>query len=114
MKLLRVDWIDGFLFIAGMTIFLVGLSWAGVQFAWTSYFTLVPTIFGLAGVGVTLLWERFNAQEPFLRLSLFHKGSAIAAYICAFMQGWIVSFPMTINFLINTWTPGLTFLPAVI
>jgi multidrug resistance protein len=91
-KLLRVDWVGGFLFISSMTSFLIGLSWGGVEFAWTSFQTLVPLIVGVAGVALSLLWERYGAREAFLRRSLFHNGSAVAAYICALLQGLLVSF----------------------
>jgi hypothetical protein len=90
-KLLRVDWLGGFLFISSLTTFLIGLSWAGVEFAWSDHRTLVPLIVGAAGVGASLIWERFGAREPFLRKSLFFEWSAIAAYICALVQGLIVS-----------------------
>lgn len=90
-KLLRVDWLGGFLFISSLTAFLIGLTWAGVQFPWSDYHTLVPLVLGAFGVGGSLIWERFGAREPFLRRSLFYETSAIAAYICALMQGLVVS-----------------------
>jgi MFS family permease len=91
-NLLRIDWIGGFLFISSMTTFLIGLSWGGVQFAWRSYHTLVPIILGLVGINVSVIWELFGASEPFLHRSLFHKGSLIAAYTCALIQGLMVRF----------------------
>lgn len=90
-KLLRVDWLGGFLFISSLTSLLVGLAWAGVEFAWSDYRVLLPLIIGAVGVGASLIWERFGAREPFLRKSLFYEVSSIAAYICALMQGLVVS-----------------------
>lgn len=90
-KLLRVDWLGGFFFISSLTTFLIGLTWAGAQFPWSDYRTLVPLILGGAGVGISLIWEKYGAREPFLRKSLFYEISAIAAYICALMQGLVVS-----------------------
>jgi MFS family permease len=89
-KLLRVDWLGGFLFIGSLTSFLIAVSWGGVQFAWSSFQTLVPLLVGIAGVTISLFWERYGAREPFLRKSLFHSPSAIAAYICALVQGLIL------------------------
>jgi MFS family permease len=89
-KLHRIDWVGSCFFIFSMTSFLMGLSWGGVQFAWTSYHTLVPVVLGLVGVFVTVLWEVFQASEPFLQRTLFHKWSSIAAYLCAFLQGLMV------------------------
>jgi multidrug resistance protein len=91
-KLRRIDWIGSCFFIFSMTSFLIGLSGGGVQFAWTSYRTLVPVILGLVGVFATVLWELFQASEPFLQRTLFHKWSSIAAYLCAFLQGLMVGF----------------------
>jgi MFS family permease len=89
-KLLRVDWIGGSLFIGGLTSFLMGLSWGGVQFPWSSFRTIVPLAVGAFGVLLSLVWERFGAKQPFLRRSLFHSWSAIAAYVCAFCQGLVL------------------------
>lgn len=89
-KLKRVDWVGGFFFIAGMTSFLIGLSWAGVQFEWKSAQALVPMLIGLLSVAVSLFWEYYYANEPFLRPSLFHNFSALATYACALFQGFIV------------------------
>lgn len=90
-KLRRVDWIGGFLFLAGMTSFLVGLSWAGVQYDWLSVPTLLPIAVGVAGVVVAVVWDCIGAREPMLKPWLFRSRSAVAAYSCAFLQGFVVS-----------------------
>lgn len=92
-KLRRVDYIGAFLFIGSMTSFLIGLSWAGVQFAWLSIQTLLPLGVGVGGVVLSIFYEFKWAPEPFLRRSLFYNGSAIAAYCCALVQGLLVSHP---------------------
>ncbi|KAK1969794.1 major facilitator superfamily transporter [Colletotrichum sublineola] len=89
-KLLRVDFLGGFLFIGGMTSFLIGISWAGVQFEWTSIAVIAPISAGSVAVSCCLLWERYGAAEPFLRRSLFYCWSAVAAYLGAFCQGFLL------------------------
>ncbi|KAK4158735.1 major facilitator superfamily domain-containing protein [Cladorrhinum sp. PSN259] len=89
-KLARVDWLGGFLFIGGLTSFLVGMSWAGVQFSWKSVQVLVPMLVGVASVAASIVWECYGAREPFLRPSLFYSSSALAAYACALFQGFIL------------------------
>ncbi|KAL2020318.1 hypothetical protein VTK56DRAFT_8546 [Thermocarpiscus australiensis] len=89
-KLCRVDWIGGFLFISSMTSFLVGISWAGIQFEWSSVQAITPIVVGVVGVIIAILWEWFCASEPFLRPSLFCSTSAIATYACALFQGFIL------------------------
>lgn len=44
----ELDWIGIFLFIAGCVLFLVGLSWGGSTYPWTSAGTLCPLIIGIA------------------------------------------------------------------
>jgi hypothetical protein len=89
-KILRVDWLGSFLFIGGTTSFLIGVSWGGIQYKWTSVNTIVPILGGLFGVILSCVWET-RVKEPVLRGSLFYNVSAIAAYYCAFAQGFLVS-----------------------
>ncbi len=92
-RLLYVDWIGGFFFISSTCSFLIGITWGGVQYSWSSWRTLVPIILGLAGVAATLIWERYGASRPFLRLELFNSYSAWAAYTSAVLQGLLVRRP---------------------
>ncbi|KAM7207898.1 Major facilitator superfamily domain containing protein, partial [Naviculisporaceae sp. PSN 640] len=89
-KMSRVDWIGGFLFMGSMTSFLIGISWAGVQFAWNSAQVIAPIVIGVVGVAVAICWENWYAREPFIRSSLFCSTSAFAAYGCALFQGLIL------------------------
>jgi MFS family permease len=89
-KITRVDWIGGVLFIGSMTVLLMGLSWAGVQYSWRSTQTLVPIIVGVVGLVMLLVWEK-TVIVPFLRASLFYNVSAIAAFYCALVSGFVVS-----------------------
>ncbi|KAJ3956108.1 hypothetical protein N0V92_007371 [Colletotrichum tropicale] len=89
-KLLRVDGIGGILFIGGMTSFLIGISWAGVQFPWSSAATIAPIIVGAVAVSACLFWEKYGATEPFFRPSLFYSWSAVAVYFGAFCQGFLL------------------------
>ncbi len=96
-KLSRVDWVGGFFFIGGLTSFLVGISWAGIQFEWKSAQAVTPMIIGIIGVTTAIIWEIYGAREPFLRPSLFYSTSALATYACALFQGFIVClfFPIS-------------------
>lgn len=89
-KLARIDWIGGFLFISSMTIFLMAVTWRGVDHEWASAATLVPLLLGIAGTVLSLLWEKLGAAEPFLRLAIFSSRSALAGYFCAITQGLVV------------------------
>ena len=89
-KIRMVDWTGGILFIASLTSFLIGLSWAGVQYAWSTYNVLTPLILGATGISLTIVYETRVATNPFLIHSLFPNLSALATYTSAFFQGLIL------------------------
>ncbi|KAH7400778.1 major facilitator superfamily domain-containing protein [Phaeosphaeria sp. MPI-PUGE-AT-0046c] len=89
-RLLTTDWIGAFLFISSTCSFLIGVTWGGTQYAWGSWRTITPIVLGVVGIVGTLCWERYGASQPFIRLWLFSHYAAIAAYMCAVLQGLIM------------------------
>ncbi|RWA14417.1 hypothetical protein EKO27_g686 [Xylaria grammica] len=89
-KLVRIDWIGSFIFTGSATSFLIAVSWGGSQYEWNSIQTLVPLIIGFVGLFVTLVYEKLWAKQPFLRHSLYHNTSSIAAYLCGSIQGMVM------------------------
>lgn len=90
-KFKGVDWVGGVIFVGSMTVLLMGLSWAGVQYSWRSVQALVPIVVGVVGLAVLFVWERWT-KLPLLRASLFYNLSAIMAFYCALTSGFIVSY----------------------
>lgn len=90
-KLRRVDWVGAILFLASMTVFLIGLSWGGVQWSWKSVQTLAPLILGAAGIAVFVAWQLYIRPQSLLPMSLFYCPSAIFAFYCALVNGLLVS-----------------------
>ncbi|KAJ5081198.1 major facilitator superfamily domain-containing protein [Penicillium angulare] len=86
-RLALVDWIGGFLFISSFCAFLIGITWGGNQFDWSSWRTFVPIIIGLLGIVSSMVWEAYGAKRPFLPMSLFSNLSSIISYLCALLQG---------------------------
>lgn len=97
-QLRSVDWIGQVLFIASISIFLIGLSWGGVQYSWGSYQTLIPLCLGVVGIIATALWEFLGTSHPFIRLSILTDRSSLAVYAAAIVQGTIVRSPMVLKF----------------
>lgn len=89
-KMRRVDWVGGVLFMSSATSFLIAISWGGTEYAWYTTSTLVPLCLGTFGLAMTMVWEAYFAQEPFLPHSLFNSRSAIATYICGAIQGLVI------------------------
>ncbi|THZ61361.1 putative efflux pump antibiotic resistance protein [Aureobasidium pullulans] len=89
-RLLSIDWAGITMSTTSTTLFLIGISWGGTEYSWSSAATLCPLIIGLAGVFCTIIYEMKFARMPFLRMSLFHNRSAIAAYICTMLMAFSV------------------------
>ena len=90
-SLASLDYIGIITFTGGLTTFLVGLSWGGLEFAWNSYQTLVPLLLGLVVLGFSLVWEARLAKKPFIKLYIYTNYSAISGLLAAFLQGYLVS-----------------------
>lgn len=88
-KLKQLDYIGILLFIAGMTIFVIALTWGGVLYPWKSYKTLVPLILGLAILGVFVWWESKPAV-PMIPYRIFAVPTAALALFCAVLHGIIL------------------------
>jgi len=88
-----VDWIGSALMVVSSTVFLVGMSWGGNEYKWRSAAVLAMMSGGLAGLIATVLYERYSARNPFLRLTIFGTWSGILVSICTLLQGYIVSDP---------------------
>lgn len=91
-KLKRTDWVGAFLFVGGMTSFLVGLSWGGIQHPWKSLATLGPIVVGLGTLALFLGWQVYAKEHTLLPMSIFYNISALAAFYSALINGLIVSF----------------------
>ncbi|KAK0732343.1 major facilitator superfamily domain-containing protein [Apiosordaria backusii] len=89
-SLAAVDWAGGILFIASISSFLVGLTWAGTQFPWNSYQTLVPIIVGIVGILLSVMYEIHVPALPFLRVSVFNSLSAVLVYVCTAVHGFLL------------------------
>jgi len=90
-KVLRVDWIGACLVIGGLAVFIIGISWADIQFGWLSAQTLVPVAIGLLLLGAGIIWEMWGAKTPMMQESVFSTWSINILYACAFCHGLIVS-----------------------
>ena len=86
----RFDFAGCGLFLGSTTSFLIGVTWGGVQYDWDSVQVLVPICLGLAGIVLTIVWEKLGTENPFLRIWIFDDFQTTAAYLCGMLQGLIV------------------------
>ena len=60
----EIDFVGGFLSIAGMVLFMAGMQWGGYQYPWGSAHVLAPLILGAAMLVAFGLWEAYGAKYP--------------------------------------------------
>ncbi|KAI0474818.1 MFS general substrate transporter [Xylaria cf. heliscus] len=86
--LLQVDWFGSFLFISGISSFLIGLTWGGVQYSWSSYQTWVPILLGGLATISSLVYEAYVPRLPFIRLSVWKNTSACLVFVLTLVGGF--------------------------
>ncbi|KAK8079267.1 hypothetical protein PG994_003074 [Apiospora phragmitis] len=89
-KISSLDWLDNAIFIGASVAVLIALSWAGGQYAWSSYEVLVPLIVGMAALGGFIAFEgsRF-AANPMMPIHLFTHRATLAVFALTFLHGVI-------------------------
>ncbi|CAG7941926.1 unnamed protein product [Penicillium salamii] len=86
-QLYRVDYIGNSILTATVVAVLLALSWAGVDYPWSSWRVLVPLVLGLAGLFLFYAHQRSRfCAEPSIPIKLFSSGTAVCALWIAFIQ----------------------------
>lgn len=89
-NLLCVDWIGGVIFVAGSTSFLIGITWGGINYPWSSYQAWLPILLGGIVVALAVVYEALVPAEPFLRLSVYYNRSSTIVFVLTLFQGLMV------------------------
>ncbi|RSL96352.1 hypothetical protein CDV31_013530, partial [Fusarium ambrosium] len=87
----QIDFAGLGLFAVGLTAFLVGISWAGGQYSWSSAAVLVPLIGGASILVACGCWEVYGAVNPIFPPHLFreYRGFTNVLLIC-----FVASMPL--------------------
>ncbi|KAF3806714.1 Efflux pump FUS6 [Colletotrichum gloeosporioides] len=89
-KLGRFDWLGSFLFTAGSTSFLFGISTGGVMYEWKSFRSLLPLVLGVFILVAFGVWELSFAKEPMIDKGIFNNWTMVANYIMTVFHGMIL------------------------
>ncbi|GAA5958888.1 hypothetical protein JCM3765_000766 [Sporobolomyces pararoseus] len=87
-KFAQIDWFT-ILFIAASTSAIIGLTWGGSTYSWSSGRVLAPLILGLLGLAVFVYLEKF-AKHPTVPFPILTTRTAIAGYITTFLHSVVV------------------------
>ncbi|CAI7566274.1 unnamed protein product [Penicillium bialowiezense] len=94
-QLRRVDYIGNAILTATVVSVLLALSWAGVDYPWSSWRVLVPLVLGLAGLFLFYAHQRSRfCLEPSIPTKLFSSGTAAIRSSTATESGLFV-LPIT-------------------
>jgi EmrB/QacA subfamily drug resistance transporter len=82
----KIDYVGATLLVAGVSVLLIWVSLAGVNFAWMSLSTVVMVVGGLLLLGLAVFAET-RAAEPVIPLSLFRSRTLTLASIASLFVG---------------------------
>ncbi|KAL0566658.1 hypothetical protein V5O48_015343, partial [Marasmius crinis-equi] len=80
-KLQKMDWIGNFLVIASSVVFIIGLSWGGSVYPWSSFRVIATLTAGFFGFIFFLIYEANWASNPIVPFSLLSNRSSVSGYI---------------------------------
>jgi len=89
-KVKRIDYGGCVISIAAATSFIMGISWGGVQYPWSSWRTIVPIVFGLLGCIAFFFYEEYVPVEPIVPTTVFKNLTCAVSYINTIIHGIVV------------------------
>ncbi|KIP05681.1 hypothetical protein PHLGIDRAFT_119585 [Phlebiopsis gigantea 11061_1 CR5-6] len=117
-KIMKLDWIGNVLIISSTTAIILGITWGGIRYPWSSPRVLCPLILGVVGLAGALVYEAKWAKQPTVPIVVLSNPTSIAGYIATFLHGIVA---ITSGFYLPTWfqavwlagpvRSGLYFLP---
>ncbi|TCD65221.1 hypothetical protein EIP91_002968 [Steccherinum ochraceum] len=86
-KFAKIDLIGNLIVIAGTTLAVIGLTWGGTRYPWTSAQVLAPLIIGLLLLIVFVVYEAYVPERPTIPFKVLNNRTTYSGYITTFMHG---------------------------
>ncbi|RPD53173.1 Mfs1.1 [Lentinus tigrinus ALCF2SS1-6] len=86
-----IDWIGNAIIIGSATSCIIALTWAGIQFPWSSPQVIAPLVIGLVGLGAALVYDRYYASHPVVPAIIINNRTSMGGYIASFLHGLVVN-----------------------
>ncbi|KAK3936025.1 multidrug resistance protein fnx1 [Diplogelasinospora grovesii] len=87
-KLKAIDFFGTFIALAGSTVLMLGLTWAGSSYAWNSAHVVATLVVGLALMVAFVVWQGIGTSVPLVPLRIFKSGIVNGASLTMFINGW--------------------------
>ncbi|KAH9956871.1 iron permease [Russula dissimulans] len=91
-KLGQIDIIGNILITASATSLVIGLTWGGIQYPWSSAHVLSPLVIGFVGLGIFLIYEVYICKPPVSPIMLRMNWTCASGYIQSFVINWLPVF----------------------
>lgn len=86
----ELDYVGIFLWTAGLTVFLMGISWGGTMYPWKSAATISALIVGAALLAALFVWESFaNLKYPAIPVKFFANRGYISLVAIATVSSMV-------------------------
>lgn len=90
-KIRRVDWFGNIIIIGSSTAFLLGLTWGGVRYEWSSAKVITPIVLGFVGILAFIAYEAKVPAEPTVPWRILSNRTTVSGYIGTALQGLVIS-----------------------
>jgi MFS family permease len=88
-KLSKVDFFGTALTLAGSSLIILGLTWAGSEYALNSVQVISTIVCGFLVSISFLLWQQYGTNYPLIPLNIFKSKIVNEACITMFINGWL-------------------------
>ncbi|TCD64404.1 hypothetical protein EIP91_004120 [Steccherinum ochraceum] len=86
-KFSRIDWSGNLIIVAGTTLAVLGLTWAGTRYPWSSAHVLAPLLIGLLLIIAFGVYEVCVPGEPTIPFKVLVHRNTIAGYVGTAVHG---------------------------
>ncbi|PPJ50779.1 hypothetical protein CBER1_07462 [Cercospora berteroae] len=88
LKLKAIDFFGAFLALGGTVVLVLGLTWAGSQYAWNSAAVIAPLVVGFCTSAAFVLWQWKGPRYPLVPLHVFKRRIVNGACLTMAINGW--------------------------
>ncbi|KAI0261570.1 major facilitator superfamily domain-containing protein [Russula aff. rugulosa BPL654] len=90
-KLSKMDIIGNILVIGSTTSVVIGLTWGGVRYPWSSARVLSPLVIGLVGLGVFVIYEIYFCKPPIVPIVMRMNWTGASGYLQNFLMAVVLA-----------------------
>ncbi|KAN0135475.1 MFS general substrate transporter [Lactarius tabidus] len=90
-KLSKIDFVGNILITGSTTSVVIGLTWGGIQYPWSSAPVLVPLVLGLVGLASFVLYELHFCKPPTAPILFDLNWTGTSGYIQYFLMAVVLA-----------------------